>query len=269
MTLLLSFIPVCNNAPGTVPAMNSLRSVSDTIKMFNLLLKKTGNDGPQLKKESAYAQEIAAVKAERKVFLQASAFGKVCSTGNRMPSACAAPPTAATVTASWISPPAAAVHEVSVPRAASVTPAPSQAEAKPEPAVAQTHSQSTRKTAPSLLTRVKQQFRQIWSSLQRYFSSFTETSRLHQQETLMRDKNSFRDKQKNYDTLKEISHAYYNNPLNALRIYNAEKQSRILGEIQKILSKANQNNLTVDMRKLCEQANQYAVSSGANAIFLL
>lgn len=85
----------------------------------------------------------------------------------------------------------------------------------------------------------------------------------------MRDKNSFRDKQKNYDTLKEISHAYYNNPLNALRIYNAEKQSRILGEIQKILSKANQNNLTVDMRKLCEQANQYAVSSGANAIFLL
>jgi len=266
MSLLLSFIPAFNHTPGTVPVMTSYRGVSERIKMFDLLIKKAGNDGPQLKKAHAYAREIAAVKAERKVSLQASVFGKVCGTSNRMPSASATRPTAAQVMTTLVAPPAAAVQEVSVSRPASLTSAPSQAEAKSEPAVAQASSASTLKVAPSLLTRVKQQFTQTWSSLKHSFSSLMQTYRLHQSENKMHFENVSRKKSETCSAISEIKHAYQKNPLSALSLYNAAKQEIIFDAINDIIEKAKKENAEIDMYRLCEQANHYAVNSGVNAL---
>lgn len=263
MALLLCYIPVSNTLPGQTANVNHFPGVSEKIKMFEMPVKATGNCRAQLKPNAEFASGIATLKAERKVSQLTSAFEKLHSTGNRTPSSSATRPIAARVIATTVAAPAAVVQDISIARQ-SVS-ASSQAEVKPDPVTVQAKSSAGHKDAPSLLTQIKHQFTQIWSSIQRYFSSSTETARLHQHERMMRDVNTFRNRQNNYDTFKDIAQAYDNNPLKALDIYNTEKKSIMLNEIKEIINSLKHNNLEIDMEKLCEQANKYAATSGASS----
>lgn len=263
MALLLCYIPVSNTLPGQTANVNHFPGVSDKIKMFEMPVKATGNCRAQLKPNAEFASGIATLKAERKVSQLTSAFEKLHSAGNRTPSSSATRPIAARVIATTVAAPAAGVQDISIARQ-SVS-ASSQAEAKPDPVTVQAKSTAGHKDAPSLLTQIKHQFTQIWSSIQRYFSSSTETARLHQHERMMRDVNTFRNRQNSYDTFKDIAQAYDNNPLKALDIYNTEKKSIMLNEIKEIINSLKHNNLEIDMEKLCEQANKYAATSGASS----
>jgi len=263
MALLLCYIHVSDTLPGKTATVNSFSGVSDKIKMFEMSVKATGNHKAQLNPNAEYMREIAAMKEERKVSLMKSNFEKLDNTGNRTSSSSVTRHIATPVIATTIATPAAAVQDLFIARPA--TPAPSQAEVKPDPVTVQSKSKAGHKNAPSLLTQIKHKFSQFWSSIQRYFSSFTETARLHQQEMLMRDVNTFRDKQNNFDIFKEVSQAYHDNPLKALDIYNTEKKSIILNEAKEIINNFKENNIEPDIRKLCEQANKYAAISGASS----
>lgn len=241
MALLLCYIPVSNTLPGQTANVNHFPGVSEKIKMFEMPVKATGNCRAQLKPNAEFASGIATLKAERKVSQLTSAFEKLHSTGNRTPSSSATRPIAARVIATTVAAPAAGVQDISIARQ-SVS-ASSHAEAKPDPVTVQAKSTAGHKDAPSLLTQIKHQFTQIWSSIQRYFSSSTETARLHQHERMMRDVNTFRNRQNNYDTFKDIAQAYDNNPLKALDIYNTEKKSIMLNEIKEIINSLKHNNL--------------------------
>ena len=265
MALLLCYIPVSNTLPGQTANVNHFPGVSEKIKMFEMPVKATGNCRAQLKPNAEFSSGIATLKAERKVSQLTSAFEKLHSTGNRTPSFSATRPIAARVIATTVAAPAAVVQDISIARQ-SVS-ASSHAEAKPDPVTVQAKSSAGHKDAPSLLTQIKHQFTQIWSSLKNYMSSLTDIFRQQQSKNEARFENVARNKSESCGTMTEIINAYGNSPCTALFLYNAAKQELIFNAINDIIAQAGKENKEIDLRKLCDQANRYAVNSGANASF--
>lgn len=264
MALMLCYIPVSNTLPAKTAAINSFPAVSDKIKMFEMPVKATGNQGAQLKLNAEYMRDITAMKANRKVSLLTQAFEKLHSTGNRMPTASAINFNAAQVIATIAAAPAAAAQDITIARLAAAAPA--QAEVKPEPETAEEKTRAGHKDSPSLLTRIRDQFTQIWSSLKRSVSSLIQTCRFHQNENAMQFENLSRNKSQTHDAMNEINYAYQQNPLKALSLYNAAKQDIIFDAINDIIETAKKENAEVDIHRLCEQANHYALDSGVNSL---
>lgn len=264
MALMLCYIPVSNTLPAKTAAINSFPPVIDKIKMFEMPVKATGNQGTQLKLNAEYMRDITAMKANRKVSLLTPAFEKLHSTGNHMPTASARNFTAAPGIATIVVAPAAAAQDIIIARPAATAPA--QAEVKPEPETAEAKIRAGHKDLPSLLTRIRHQFTQIWSSLKRSVSSLVQTYRLQKNENVMQFENLSRNKSQAHDAMNEINNAYQQNPLRALSLYNAAKQNIIFDAINDIIETAKRENADVDIHRLCEQANHYALNSGVNSL---
>ncbi|RBO14482.1 MULTISPECIES: hypothetical protein [Pantoea] len=265
MALLLCYIHVSDTLPGQTATVNSFSGVSDKIKMFEMPIKRTGNYDAQLNANVKNTREIAVIEAKKKVSQLTSAFEKLHSTGNRTPSSSVTRPIAAPVIATAVAAPVARVPDISIARL-SVS-ASSLAEAKPDPVTTQAKTTAGHKGAPSLLTPIKHQFAQFWSSIKSYISSLTDAFRQQQSEKIAHFENTARTKSEGCKSMTEIINAYDNSPSNALFLYNAAKQELIFNAISDIIDQAGKENKEIDLRKLCDQANRYAVNSGANARF--
>lgn len=147
------------------------------------------------------------------------------------------------------------------------SPARSQAEVKPEPAAIHNKKSSAPENQPSLLSRIKSQSAKSWISLKNYISSLKNAYRQQQSEKSANFENTARTKSESCGTMIELTNAYDNSPFTALFLYNAAKQELIFNAINDIITQAGKENKEIDLRKLCDQANRYAVNSGANAKF--
>lgn len=297
MTLLLCYIHVSNFPSKGFDIVTSAHSVKDKAMKYETLIKEISNFGPELKKDARIMREISAVKDEKKVSQQLSVNNELKGTGNYSPAAAASRHEPVPLSPIAVAmPKAAARQSVATPKAAlqerplstislasskadaldkpvthpassvlTSSPARSQAEVKPEPAAVQNNNNSAPENKPSLLSRIKSQFTQIWTSLKSYISSLAEHSRQHQSGRAAHYENISRTKSEGCGAMSEIMEAYRNSPANALYLYNSAKQDIIFNEIKYIIDAAKLENKEINMNKLCEEANRYAINSGVSA----
>lgn len=299
MTLLLCYIHVSNFPSKGFDIATSAHSVKDKAMKYETLIKEISNFGPELKKDARIMREISAVKDEKKVSQQLSVNNELKGTGNYSPAAAASRHEPVPLSPIAVAmPKAAARQSVAAPKAAlqerplstislasskadaldkpvthpassvlTSSPARSQAEVKPEPAAIHNKKSSAPENQPSLLSRIKSQSAKSWISLKNYISSLKNAYRQQQSEKSANFENTARTKSESCGTMIELTNAYDNSPFTALFLYNTAKQELIFNAINDIITQAGKENKEIDLRKLCDQANRYAVNSGAKAKF--
>ncbi|WP_292971384.1 hypothetical protein [Pantoea sp. UBA4549] len=282
MTLLLCYIHVSNFPSKGFDIVTSAHSVKDKAMKYETLIKEISNFGPELKKDARIMREISAVKDEKKVSQQLSVNNELKGTGNYSPAAAASRHEPVPLSPIAVAMPKAAARQsvasskadaldkpVTHPASSVLTssPARSQAEVKPEPAAIHNKKSSAPENQPSLLSRIKSQSAKSWISLKNYISSLKNAYRQQQSEKSAKFENTARTKSEGCGTMIELTNAYDNSPFTALFLYNAAKQELIFNAINDIITQAGKENKEIDLRKLCDQANRYAVNSGAKAKF--
>lgn len=271
MILLLSFIHASNAMPGKTITLHAASRVSGIIDVFELRVKQAGNDVMQPRATPQRTREIAAMEADRKVFRLTSAFEKLYGTGNHTSSASVACRTASLISTTPEAAPDTRIRDFfvtpSVSRIPCALPASCGKKPQSESVSGQAKSAFTNPPSISLLTQIKYQFTCIRISAAQYYSSLKKIFRPNQQEKIACFENISRNKAENCGAMGEIINAYSNSPIKALELYNSAKQDIIFREINDFVKKAASKHIKPDITRLCNQANRYAINSGANALF--